>query len=90
MRSNVLFTNLNILAHHEKLALTHIRPVNMQSRSLQFVDNYIETTGDFVSTIDNLQFSFIRNTANVTNSQALILLLIFCSEGAAAQLTGLF
>ena len=72
VRSNVLFTNLNFLGRHENYALTHIRPVNLQSLSLQFVDNYIETTGDFVTSIDNLQLSFVGNTANLTNSQTLI------------------
>ena len=88
MRSNVIFTNLNILAHHEKFSLTHIRPVNQQTHSLQFVDNFIETTGDFVTSIDNLQFSFIGNSANVTNALTLILLPIICTEGDSTKLTG--
>ena len=60
----------------------------MQNRSLQLVDNYIETSGDFVMSIDNLQLSFVSNTANVTNAQTLILLPIICSEGDSTQLTG--
>ena len=72
VRSTVVFTNLNIVAYHDNVDKVHIRAVNLQNLSLTFSDNYIETTGKFFYTMDNLQLYFVRNTANLTNSLVLL------------------